>query len=63
MPSYLPVSATTVNYAPVVFVAFSLVAIAWYFIWGKKNYVGPPTADDAVIGRRLSTAERRHSAA
>lgn len=56
MPSYLPVSPTTVNYAPVVFVAFSLVAIAWYFIWGKKNYVGPPTADDAVIGRRLSTA-------
>lgn len=56
MPSYLPVTAQTVNYAPVVFVAFIMIATLWYWVWGRKKYVGPPTADEAVIDLRLSGA-------
>ena len=43
MPAYLPVTAATVNYAPVVFVGFVAIAGAWYAAWGRKNYRGPPT--------------------
>ncbi|KAJ5945511.1 hypothetical protein N7454_002350 [Penicillium verhagenii] len=52
MPSYIPVTAETVNYAPVVFVAFIIMASAWYWAWGRKKYVGPPSVDDAVIDIR-----------
>ncbi|KAJ5897578.1 hypothetical protein N7504_007866 [Penicillium tannophilum] len=52
MPSYIPVTAETVNYAPVVFVAFIIMATAWYWAWGRKKYVGPPSIDDAVIDLR-----------
>lgn len=45
MPSYLPVTAETVNYAPVVFVAFTLMSAIWYWVWGRKNYQGPPKED------------------
>lgn len=53
MPSYLPVTAQTVNYAPVVFVAFIIIATGWYWVWGYKKYAGPPSVDDAVIDLRL----------
>ncbi|KAL2255996.1 hypothetical protein VTK26DRAFT_2373 [Humicola hyalothermophila] len=43
MPAYLPVTAATVNYAPVVFIGFVTIAAAWYGVWGRKNYRGPPT--------------------
>ncbi|KXX74761.1 Choline transport protein [Madurella mycetomatis] len=43
MPALLPVSPATVNYAPVVFVGFVAIASAWYAIWGRKHYQGPPT--------------------
>lgn len=43
MPSLLPVTAATVNYAPVVFVGFVVIASVWYAAWGRKNYRGPPT--------------------
>jgi len=42
MPAYLPVTAETVNYAPVVFVGFVTIASVWYFVWGRKHYRGPP---------------------
>jgi hypothetical protein len=43
MPAYLPVTPLTVNYAPVVFVGFVAIASAWYVVWGRKHYQGPPT--------------------
>lgn len=43
MPALLPVSPVTVNYAPVVFVGFVAIASAWYAIWGREHYQGPPT--------------------
>lgn len=61
MPSSLPVTAETVNYASAVFVGFVVVASAWYWIWGYKNYAGPPTHEDALLEHRLSVsvAERQ----
>lgn len=29
------------NYASVVFAAFASISIAWYFIWGRRNFSGP----------------------
>jgi amino acid transporter len=68
MPAYLPVTPATVNYAPVVFVAFVGIASFWYFVWGRKNYAGPPkdeVADVEVAVRRQSEAhfQRRASEA
>ena len=41
MPTYLPVTAGTCNYASVVFIGFVLIATVWYFVWGHANYQGP----------------------
>jgi amino acid transporter len=46
MPSAIPVTAETVNYAPVVFVFACMVSGIWYWVWGHKNYAGPPTHED-----------------
>ncbi|KFH41042.1 Polyamine transporter-like protein [Hapsidospora chrysogenum ATCC 11550] len=46
MPSMIPVEATTVNYAPVVFVGATLISGIWYWVWGYNNYAGPPTHTD-----------------
>lgn len=46
MPSYIPVTAASVNYAPAVFVAAMAISGIWYWVWGRKNYSGPPTQDD-----------------
>ncbi|POS70572.1 amino acid permease [Diaporthe helianthi] len=43
MPTTIPVMAATMNYASVVFVAFTLISTIWYFVWGHANYAGPPT--------------------
>ncbi|KAI8665471.1 hypothetical protein NCS56_00983200 [Fusarium sp. Ph1] len=46
MPASIPVTASTVNYAPVVFVFAIVVSGIWYWVWGYENYVGPPTQDE-----------------
>ncbi|KAF2009008.1 amino acid transporter [Aaosphaeria arxii CBS 175.79] len=58
MPTSIPVVAEFMNYASVVFAAFFLVATVWYFVWGKKNYQGPPVHEDAALQevRRASVA-------
>ncbi|KAI3399498.1 hypothetical protein diail_6760 [Diaporthe ilicicola] len=43
MPTTVPVTAATMNYASVVFFAFTFISTAWYFVWGHANYAGPPT--------------------
>ncbi|EMT73602.1 Choline transport protein [Fusarium odoratissimum] len=37
MPSALPVTAETMNYASVVFVGFLVLCGVWYFAWGKRS--------------------------
>ncbi|KAF9889624.1 hypothetical protein FE257_007132 [Aspergillus nanangensis] len=46
MPSFSTVTLETMNYASVVFVGVVAISGLWYWVWGHKNYVGPPT--DAV---------------
>jgi hypothetical protein len=55
MPTFLPVTVETMNYASVVFAGFVFIATGWYFIWGKKNYQGPPTAAETVLEARRAS--------
>lgn len=59
MPTSVPVSSTSMNYASVVFAGMLSIAMAWYFVWGKKNYEGPPAVDDEVAERRRSSAHAK----
>ncbi|KAG5925028.1 hypothetical protein E4U53_003360 [Claviceps sorghi] len=44
MPVTRPVDATTMNYAAVVFAGFAAVAVAWYLVYARHNFHGPPVA-------------------
>ena len=55
MPAYIPVTASTMNYASAVFAAFFAIAAGWYFAWGKKHYAGPPTHEDELLAVRRSS--------
>jgi hypothetical protein len=61
MPAYLPVTPTSVNYASVVLAAVILISTVWYFVWGKRNYEGPPTHEDAVLEARRASYVSQHS--
>jgi hypothetical protein len=42
MPTAVPLaSAAAANFAPAVFVAFTVIAIIWYAVSARKNYFGP----------------------
>jgi amino acid transporter len=52
MPTAIPVTAVTmsislvqnyanIDYASVVFAGFTAISAVWYFVWGRKNFVGP----------------------
>lgn len=47
MPTFKNVTPQSMNYAVVVFVAIVLISALWYWAWGRKNYTGPPTGDEA----------------
>lgn len=64
MPVSLPVDATTMNYASVVFAGFASISVVWYFVRGRKEFKGPPVVQDAdpseigvVRGQSLIEAE------
>ncbi|KAL9006052.1 MAG: hypothetical protein Q9188_001179 [Gyalolechia gomerana] len=45
MPTALPVDKTTMNYASVVLMGFMAIAAAWYVVYARKAYRGPPASD------------------
>ncbi|KAJ5129246.1 uncharacterized protein N7515_005285 [Penicillium bovifimosum] len=45
MPTVLPVTAQSMNYASVVFMGFLVISAIWYFIHARKYYKGPPASD------------------
>lgn len=53
MPVSLPVEATTMNYASVVFAGFASISIFWYFIRGRKDFTGPPVPVDVAPGEEV----------
>ncbi|RNJ57062.1 hypothetical protein D7B24_006454 [Verticillium nonalfalfae] len=42
MPVALPVDASTMNYASVVFAGFAGVSLLWYLAYGRQHFHGPP---------------------
>lgn len=56
MPAVIPTTPQTMNYACVVFVGFMTIAMAWYFVWGRKHYTGPAAKEEEVRRRRSSAA-------
>ncbi|KAF4905793.1 Choline transport protein [Colletotrichum viniferum] len=45
MPTALPVTAVSMNYASVVFVGFAVLSAIWYRVHARKVYKGPPATD------------------
>ncbi|EAS31412.3 amino acid permease [Coccidioides immitis RS] len=51
MPVSLPVTASSMNYASVVFAGFATISVVWYFVRARKVFKGPPVmVDDAAPG-------------
>ncbi|KAK0715549.1 amino acid/polyamine transporter I [Lasiosphaeris hirsuta] len=48
MPSVLPVTEVSMNYAIVVFVGFMVLSGIWYLAYAHKVYKGPPESDGLV---------------
>ncbi|EFQ25954.1 amino acid permease [Colletotrichum graminicola] len=46
MPVSLPVNASSMNYASVVFAGFAAIAVTWYLAYARKNFHGPPVAKE-----------------
>ncbi|KAF0317033.1 amino acid permease [Colletotrichum asianum] len=45
MPTAMPVTAVSMNYASVVFVGFAVLSAIWYRVHARKVYKGPPATD------------------
>ncbi|KAL1999092.1 hypothetical protein VTN02DRAFT_5063 [Thermoascus thermophilus] len=45
MPTALPVTRESMNYASVVFVGFLAISAFWYLVQARKAYKGPPESD------------------
>jgi len=45
MPTVLPVTEVSMNYASVVLVGFMTLAAIWYIVYARKVYKGPPESD------------------
>lgn len=41
MPTVIPVTASSMNYASVLFIFFGGVSVLWYVAWGRKHFTGP----------------------
>lgn len=49
MPYTLPVTPSSMNYASVVFAAFALISIIWYFVYARKHFTGPPVSKEEAV--------------
>ncbi|KAJ6492780.1 amino acid permease-domain-containing protein, partial [Mycena vitilis] len=59
MPAVLPTTATTMNYASVVFVGFALISTVWYLISGRFHYKGPEIPEEASQGDEKKSEEKK----
>ncbi|WVQ81749.1 hypothetical protein IAT38_003874 [Cryptococcus sp. DSM 104549] len=50
MPTAIPVTPTSMNYASVVFAGFSFIAALWYVVSARKHYHGPTLSTVRVNG-------------
>ncbi|GLI73901.1 hypothetical protein PoHVEF18_002133 [Penicillium ochrochloron] len=49
MPYTLPVTASGMNYASVVFAGFAAISVIWYFVYARKHFTGPPVSKEEVV--------------
>ncbi|OTB01038.1 hypothetical protein M426DRAFT_224851 [Hypoxylon sp. CI-4A] len=49
MPTALPTSEASMNYAIVVFIGFMVLSAIWYGIYARKVYRGPPESDGLAV--------------
>ncbi|KAL4754918.1 hypothetical protein BDW72DRAFT_164654 [Aspergillus terricola var. indicus] len=68
MPVSLPVDASSMNYASVVFAGFAAISVTWYFAYARKHFTGPPIPVDqlqetpgVVSGRAVVDSEKAGS--
>lgn len=45
MPTFIPVTLEGMNYASVVFIGIVAISAVWYWVWGYRNYAGPPATE------------------
>lgn len=62
MPTNLTgLDSSTMNYASVVFAGFATISLVWYFVWGRKNFSGPPilkhSVEEIVSGQPVADEE------
>jgi choline transport protein len=48
-PTLLPVTGQNMNYASPVFLAVMGFSIVYYFLWGRKYYLGPNVTRDVIV--------------
>ncbi|KAG0702111.1 amino acid transporter [Suillus ampliporus] len=56
MPSVIPVTKVSMNYASVVFVGFGVVSAVWYMINGRFYYIGPPIPEEPTDSSEFSNS-------
>ncbi|KFH40355.1 Amino-acid permease-like protein [Hapsidospora chrysogenum ATCC 11550] len=57
MPYSLPIDASTMNYASVVFAGFATIAVVWYFVYARHNFTGPPVTREDILVSTASMGE------
>ena len=58
MPVSIPVDASSMNYASVVFAGFAFIATVWYFVYARKNFHGPPVSREDIMADSIGAARR-----
>ncbi|KAJ5568788.1 hypothetical protein N7450_011274 [Penicillium hetheringtonii] len=58
MPTALPVTRVSMNYASVVFVGFMAISAVWYLVYARKHYKGPPRV--GCFGFRIGLFYLKH---
>lgn len=53
-PPFLPVTGNNMNYCVVAFAILEILCLGWWFLWGSRNYRGPP------IDGALSALKKSH---
>ncbi|KAK7751570.1 hypothetical protein SLS62_006520 [Diatrype stigma] len=62
MPTNLTgLDASTMNYASAVFAGFALISMAWYAVWGRKHFTGPPVlSTEELSGHGVAATAHDH---
>lgn len=59
MPVSLPVTASSMNYASVVFAGFATISVTWYFVRARKEFDGPPIIRDDTAQKNAGVISGR----